>query len=88
MDCKEKQEKIEYYAGNNMRHLKKLCDPIIAKKFLPEMYRDDLYSDAQKVLMESVESYRDDSGVAFKDYLKVWNQKSCVVIAKNGMKNH
>ena len=70
MDCKEKQEKIEYYAGNNMRHLKKLCDPIIAKKFLPEMYRDDLYSDAQKVLMESVESYRDDSGVAFKDYLK------------------
>ena len=27
MDCKEKQEKIEYYAGNNMRHLKKLCDP-------------------------------------------------------------
>lgn len=48
MDCKEKQEKIEYYAGNNMRHLKKLCDPIIAKKSLPEMYRDDLYSDAQK----------------------------------------
>ena len=70
MDCKEKQEKIEYYAGNNMRHLKKLCNPIIAKKSLPEMYRDDLYSDAQKVLMESVESYRDDSGVAFKDYLK------------------
>ena len=51
MDRREKQDKIEYYAGNNMKYLKKLCNPIIAKKNLPEMFHDDLYSDAQKVLL-------------------------------------
>jgi hypothetical protein len=70
MDCKEKQEKIEYYAGNNMRHLRKLCDPIIAKKNLPEMFHDDLYSDAQKVLLETVDSYKEETGVPFDKYLQ------------------
>ena len=53
-----------------MTHLKKLCDPIIAKKHLPELFHDDLYSDAQKVLLESVNTYREETNVPFEKYLK------------------
>ena len=70
MDRREKQDKIEYYAGNNMKYLKKLCNPIIAKKNLPEMFHDDLYSDAQKVLLESVHTYKKETKVPFEKYLQ------------------
>lgn len=61
---------IEYYCKNDLRELKKLCNPIIIKKGVPFMYHDDLYSDAMKVLMESVYGFNKNKKCSFKTFLK------------------
>ncbi len=60
---------IEYYCKNNLRELKKLCNPIILKKGVPNMCFDDLYSDAMNVLLESVCSYKKEKKCSFKTFL-------------------
>lgn len=61
---------IKTYTENEMRQLKQICNPIIAKKHLPNFLNDDIYSDAQNVLLESVISFDESKGVPFQKYLE------------------
>lgn len=62
---------LNFYAENQMRNLKNICNPIIHKMGVAYMEYDDLYSDALKVLEESVRSYREnnDTNCSFKTFL-------------------
>ena len=62
---------LNFYAENQMRNLKNICNPIIHKMGVAYMEYDDLYSDALKVLEESVRSYREDNDTncSFKTFL-------------------
>ena len=59
---------IEEYSCNYAVKLKQLCDPLIARKNVPQSNYDDLYDDAVKVLLESVKSF-DCKKSNFKTYL-------------------
>ena len=70
MELTQKQIKVlNFYADNQMKELKKICDPLIYKMRVVNMDHDDLYSDALKVLEESVRSYKEDKKCSFKTYL-------------------
>lgn len=70
MELTQEQIKVlNFYADNQMKELKKICDPLIYKMRVANMDHDDLYSDALKVLEESVRSYREDKKCSFKTYL-------------------
>ena len=71
MDARQIEAICNYFCGNEMRELKKICDPIILRKGVPRMEWDDLYSDAMKVLLESAKTYDDKNknGCSFKTYL-------------------
>lgn len=62
-------ETIEYYCRDDLRVLKRICLPLIIKKRIPEMYHDDLYSDAMKVLLESVSGFNKEKKCSFKTFL-------------------
>ena len=55
MNDKEKEDLIRQYCDNKMKQLRKICDPIIRLMNVPLSEYDDLYSDAMKVVLESVE---------------------------------
>ena len=59
---------IDYYCKDNMRQLKKICNPLIANKNVAQMEYDDLYSNALNVLIESVKDYNGDKS-KFTTYL-------------------
>lgn len=62
---------INYYYGNNMKKLKDLCNPLIAK--MTGVYQfeyDDFYSLAGKVLMSTIESYDEKLNITYENYLK------------------
>ncbi len=59
MDFRKKEELRQFYCADEMRELKKLCNPIIVRKKLPQMYYDDLYSDALRVLEESLDTFQE-----------------------------
>ena len=69
MTDKEKNELVEFYCGNEMKELKKICDPIIARKSVAQMYHDELYSDGMKVLMESLAAYDETKKCSFHTFL-------------------
>lgn len=65
----QQQETIKFYHANNMTMLKKICDPIIFRKGVPQMEWDELYDVASDTLLESLKSYDDSNGCQFKTYL-------------------
>ena len=70
MELTQEQIKVlNFYADEQMKELKKICDPLIYKMRVANMDHDDLYSDALKVLEESVRSYKEDKKCSFKTYL-------------------
>lgn len=60
---------IEEFHENEMRRLKRICDPLIRRKGVAEMYRDDLYDVASDTLLESVISFKPDRHCSFFTYL-------------------
>lgn len=59
---------IDEYCRNDLAKLKRICNPLIARKNVPQFMYDDLYDDAMNVLHESVVSFV--SGKAkFETYL-------------------
>lgn len=65
----EQIELVEKYHSNDMYELKKICNPLIHRKGVPDMYRDDLYAVASDTLLESLESYDDSKECSFKTFL-------------------
>lgn len=66
---KEQIAIINEYCDNNMKKLKKVCYRVWGNNGLPKMYHDDLYSDAMKVLLESVRTFVDSKNTKFNTYL-------------------
>lgn len=66
----EKQMKlITYYSENDMARLKRICNPIINMKNVDQKDYDDLYSDALKVLLESVQTFDETADCSFNTFL-------------------
>ncbi|MCJ7965750.1 sigma-70 family RNA polymerase sigma factor [Lachnospiraceae bacterium NSJ-171] len=61
-------EIINFYCADEMFRLKKICNPLLAINKVKRMNYDDLYSDALKVLIESVKDY-DGEKAKFETYL-------------------
>lgn len=61
-------EIINFYCADEMYKLKKICNPLLSINKVKRMNYDDLYSDALKVLIESVKDY-DGERVKFETYL-------------------
>lgn len=61
-------EIINFYCADEMYKLKKICNPLLAINKVKRMNYDDLYSDALKVLIESVKDY-DGERAKFETYL-------------------
>ncbi len=83
---KEQLKQITFYARNEMKELKRICNPIIYRKKLPQMYYDDLYSDAMNVLMESVKSFNNEKQISFESFLKGNISKSFWEWSRNNMR--
>lgn len=60
---------VNEYCENDMKKLKKVCYMVWGKGGLPLMHYDDLYSDAMKVLLESVRTFKDSENTKFNTYL-------------------
>lgn len=69
MDAKQIEAISNYFCKDEMRELKRICDPLIIRKGIPKMEWDDLYSDAMKVLLESANSFDEEKGCSFRTYL-------------------
>lgn len=66
----EKQIKlVTYYSENDMAKLKWICNPIINMKNVDQKDYDDLYSDALKVLLESVQTFDETADCSFNTFL-------------------
>lgn len=65
----QQKEIISYYHDNNMETLRKICDPIIFRKGVPQMDWDELYGVASDTLLESLVTYDELKGSQFKTYL-------------------
>lgn len=61
-------EIINFYCSDEMFRLKKICNPLLSINKVKRMNYDDLYSDALKVLIESVKDY-DGERAKFETYL-------------------
>lgn len=64
----EQLEIIDYYCRDNMRQLKRICDPIIRSHGLPNMYYEDLYTIAVDTIGKSLFTY-DETKSQFETYL-------------------
>lgn len=60
---------LDDYCGSNMKKLRKICKVFIDKMSIPEMNWDELYSDAQNVLMESLMTYDSSKNCSFNTFL-------------------
>ena len=65
----EQREIINEYCADEMKELKKISHFAWERFGLPFSVRDDLYSDALKVLMESILTYDGSRGANFKTFL-------------------
>lgn len=65
----EKQKILEEYCVNNMAKLRRICDPFIYRKKIPQMEHDDLYSAALDTLYNTVERYDSTQNSSFKAFL-------------------
>lgn len=72
----EQLHTIEYYMKDEMKELKKICYPIINRKYIPMSDYDELFDDAIKVLLESVIDFDKSYEVPFRGYLKANIAKS------------
>ena len=68
MQNEEEKALFDKYCGNNMKEIRKICYPLIQKSNIPMSEHDDIYSDAQKVVMESVKSYDKNKKCSFNTY--------------------
>lgn len=64
----KEMEIINFYCANKMYKLKKICNPLLVTNKVKRMNYDDLYSDALKVLVESVKDY-DGEKAKFETFL-------------------
>ena len=85
MNTKEKDEIRNYYCTNELKELKKICDPIISQKNIAQMYHDDLYSDAMRVLEESLAVF-DKEKSSFKTFLSGNIRRSVYDWLRNNMR--
>lgn len=70
LNLNEKQmELVTYYSENDMARLKRICNPIINMKNVDQKDYDDLYSDALKVLLESVQTFDETADCSFNTFL-------------------
>lgn len=69
MTEEEKIKIIEAYCSDYMKRLRKVCMPLIRNKNVAQAEYDDLLSDAQNVLLESVENYDIRKNDNFEKYL-------------------
>ena len=70
LNLNEKQlELVTYYSKDNMARLKRICNSIISMKNVDQKDYDDLYSDAQKVLLESVQTFDETADCSFNTFL-------------------
>ena len=60
---------INDYCKDDLRKLKTICYSIWGNKGIPMEFYDDLYSDAMKVLVESVRTYDEGCNVKFTTFL-------------------
>lgn len=65
----EQYQIMDYYLSDEMRVLKKICNPLIYRKGVESMYHDDLYAVATDTLLESIENYDDSKGSSFRTFL-------------------
>lgn len=61
-------EIVKFYCENNLKELKKICDPILKDHKIPPMNHDDLYDVAMECLCDSVVNYNE-SKSQFKTFL-------------------
>lgn len=61
-------EYIEFYCKNDLKELKKLCNPILKSKSIPYMNYEDLYDVAIECICYSVKNY-DEEKSKFKTFL-------------------
>lgn len=59
---------IEEFLANDMKKLKKICDPLIFYKGTPEIYHEDLYGVATDVLIESLDAFDSSKKCSFKTF--------------------
>lgn len=59
---------INEYFVDDMKKLRKICDPLIFHKGTPEIYHEDLYGVAADVLIESLASFDPDKKCSFKTF--------------------
>ena len=69
MEEQEQNKIIEYYCSNELKELKKICYFVWGNKKIPQQEHDDLFSDALKVLWESINSYNESRNIKFETYL-------------------
>lgn len=65
---KEQLKIVNEYFDNNMKKLKKICDPLIFHKKVPETYHEDLYGVASDVLIESLIGFDPNKKCSFKTF--------------------
>lgn len=90
------QMKIIYkYCENNMKELKRICFNVWGNKNIDYTEHDDLFSDAQKVLLESIQSFNK-SKAKFETYLtnnvkysfKEWYRNRYMRAIRNNLKKN
>lgn len=62
-------ELCNYYCKDELHELKKICNPLIFKKGVSQMYHDDLYDYAIETLLDSINRYDDSQECQFKTFL-------------------
>lgn len=65
----EQLDIIENYFSDGMKELKKICDPLISRKRVPEMYYEDLYAAASDTLIESLTGFDAAKKCSFQTFL-------------------
>lgn len=65
----ERDVLLKEYCSDNMRGLRRICDPVIRRKGLPQMDYDDLYSAALDTLYNSLSRYEESNDCTFKTFL-------------------
>lgn len=60
---------INEYFAENMKNLRKICDPLILKKNIPKLHHDDLYAVAADTLVESLFIFNKSKNCTFNTFL-------------------
>lgn len=60
---------INEYFKDNMRKLRKICDPLICQRNIPDVYYEDLYAVASDTLIESLYNFDETKECLFTTFL-------------------